>query len=283
MPGSLPPLKLLLSPRKNEGRSYPRLSPCSRCANAHSVGFHDKFVQLFIKATENVLSVMKFQAATEAWDVLKGDDFVSVPVSERNADGTKAKTVSVLNLFHFAAYFLQNMSPDATTVSDILGAVTVGHIAGNVLLNRPYNLGLSYNSPLFISEQEKITFRKMCTLLALPRCHCIFLSSEKKLVTLVPRIALVRFIAGKSIPFFGLIHQENIEHWEEYLTPTVSEVRIGAPGFFLHESATMEDAFRVIVEKTEGAIGIENEEGKLTGFLSIRALPCVTDGTKPFS
>lgn len=248
--------------------------------NTISIGFHDKFVQRFMKTAEDVRSVMKLQAAVEAWQELKADQFVSVPVLEKNAEGTKTRTLSVMNLFHFAAFFLDNMSDEKPTVHDVLAAVTSEQIAG-----KPPSMlclifvGYNYNSPLCIMEQERITFRKMCTSLAMPRSHCIFLSSEKKLVRLVTRASLVRFIAG--MPTFCTCRShhylENIEHWEDYLKHTVSDSGIGTSGTFLTNDATLEEAFRAITEKTEGAIGITSDTGVLTGFVSIRSLADASD------
>lgn len=65
-------------------------------------------------------------------------------------------------------------------------------------------VGYKYKAPLCVIEQEKITFRKLCTQLALRGCHCIFLSSEKKLVSLVTRASLLRFISGKFYRFLAI-------------------------------------------------------------------------------
>lgn len=70
---------------------------------------------------------------------------------------------------------------------------------------------------------------------------------------------------------------ENIEHWEEYLKQTVSETGIGKPVLSLDISATMKDAFKLIVEKTEGTIAV-TKDSLLAGYLSIHAILDFFDG-----
>jgi hypothetical protein len=97
-----------------------------------SVAFHEKFVSKYLRAAEQVTCVPKNLGGAVAWGVFKEDHFVSVPVF----DGTneKGKPYAVLNLYHFAAFFLDHVKPECLTVDDVLKDVTVGHIAGTFLV-----------------------------------------------------------------------------------------------------------------------------------------------------
>lgn len=76
------------------------------------------------------MCVYKTQASIEAWNILKEDHFLSLPVQEKNLEVTKTKTVSVLNLFHYTAFCLDTVTEERPSLDDLLAGITAGHLAG---------------------------------------------------------------------------------------------------------------------------------------------------------
>jgi len=208
----------------------------------------------------------------EVWKGLIDHNFWSVPVLQK----TKQKWYGFLDLWDIVKFVVEQFKTSNDELlrnsDDWLKLVSAKEEFMNLTVNDVMRYPLSRENPFFPIHAGYSLFAAIEALARQPHLHRVpIIDKERHLVTIITQSQVIK-ILDKNLNMLGEKKNKPVMKLDNYYERVVS----------VHEDSVAMDAFRLMVEKDITGVAVIDNEGKLTGTVSIRDLKAISTDTRMF-
>lgn len=240
----------------------------------------DKFLRMlihikadFVRPQENkVFVAARTDNIVEVWKGLAAHNFLSCPVLQK----TKNRYYGFIDMWDIVKYVVDFFGTSDDQLlrnsEDWIKLVSAHEEFMKKTVNDIMKYPLTKRNPFFPIHSGFSVFAAIEALAKEKQLHRVpIIDADRKLVTVVTQSQIVKMIA-QNLELIGERRHLPVSKMNRFLEKV----------FAVHEDSVAMDAFRMMVEHEVSGVAVIDNDGKLTGTVSVRDLKAVSVDTRMF-